>query len=166
MKSLALLTALVGAFGTVACAGKIPPEQRARLAVVRSVRFGPDSGAPSQVRNDCRLGEELLEELADETRRYITIRLVGDHSGVPGRVLAMRFTRVEGVGSNESGASSITLIGRLLEDGEVIGAFTAQRSSEQSGDTCEVLGRIVDVLADDVAGWLRNPTPDAILGGL
>lgn len=142
---------------TLACAARISPDEHGRLAIVRSVGFAPDSGASSEIRNDCRLGEELVEAIERKARRHLTVRLVSDHSGVPGRVLVMRFSRVD------EGSEVVALMGRLLEDGEVVSWFTAQRSSA-SGETCELLGDIVDDLADDVANWLREPTRDAMLG--
>jgi cellobiose phosphorylase len=102
------------------------------------------------------MGEELVEGISKKARRHHNVRLVGDHQGVPGRVLAMRFSRVDG--------QVVSLMGRLLEDGEVVAWFTAQRSSEKSGEICEVMEDIVDDLADDVADWLREPGRDALLG--
>jgi hypothetical protein len=163
---LAFLATLVGTFATPACAGRISTDQHARLAVVRSVRFAPESGASSEIRNDCRLGEELIEGIGKGARRYLDVRLVGDHSGVPGRVLVMRFSRVEGPAGDEPGSKTVTLIGRLLEDGQVVASFTAQRSSEKTGETCELMGDIIDDLAGDVAEWLREPGTDAMLGEL
>lgn len=151
----ALPATLVGLLAS-ACAARISPDEHPRLAVVRSVGFSPESGASSEIRNDCRMGEELVDAIGKKARRYHTVRLVGDHKGVPGRVLAMRFSRVDG--------RVVSLMGRLLEDGEVIAWFTAQRSSEKTGETCEVMGDIVDDLADDVAEWLREPGRDAMLG--
>lgn len=161
---LALLAALVGTLGAPACAGRISPDEHGRLAIVRSVRFAPESGASSEIRNDCRLGEELIEGIQKGTRRHLTVRLVGDHNGVPGRVLVMRFSRVEGPAGNEPGSKIVTLIGRLVEDGQVVGSFTAQRSLEKTGETCELMSDIIDDLAGDVAEWLRAPGPDATLG--
>lgn len=78
----------------------------------------------------------------------------------------MRFSRFEGPASNEPGSKIVTLIGRLLEDGQVVGSFTAQRSSDKIGDTCDLMSAIVDDLADDVAEWLREPGAGAMLGEL
>lgn len=158
---LVLLASIISILGA-ACAGRSPKDEHARLAVVRSVGFAAESGASSEIRNDCRMGEELIEGIGEETHRHITVRLVGDHKGVPGRVLAMRFARVD----DEPGYKVVSLMGRLLEDGKSVAWFTAQRSTQKSGEICELMGDIVDDLAGDVAEWLRDPGSDATLGEL
>lgn len=155
-----------------ACAGRVPPSQRPHLAIVTSIGFAKDSGVTGEIR-ECELAEELIEELEDEADRYFRIGLVSSHEGLRGRVLVMRFARVVGEGGGGiSGAKSVTLLGRLLEDGEVIGSFTAQRSTGNAylggyyRSTCDLLEHVTEELAEDVTAWLRAPTLGALLGDL
>lgn len=155
-----------------ACAGRIPPGQRPHLAIVTAVSFAKDSGVRADIR-ECDLAAELIEELEDEADRYFQIGLVGDYKGLRGRVLVMRFAHVQGAGGGGiSGSKSVTLIGRLLEDGEVIASFTAQRSTMNAylggyyRSTCDLLEHVTGELAEDVTDWLREPTLGALLGDL
>jgi len=163
---------LAGALAlSCACAGRLPSSERPHLAIVTAVSFAKDSGVTPEVRGECGLAEELIEDLEDEAERYFSIGLVSDYKGLRGRVLVMRFAHVEGEGGGAiSGAKSITLLGRLLQDGEVIASFTAQRSTMNAyaggyyRGTCDLLENVVGELADDVTEWLRTPTLAALLG--
>ncbi|PCC68202.1 hypothetical protein SAMN02745121_08591 [Nannocystis exedens] len=140
--------------------------------MVTSVSFAEDSGVMGEIR-ECELAEKLIEELEDEAERYFRIGLVSGYEGLRGRVLVMRFARVAGEsGGGLSGAKSVTLLGRLLEDGEVVASFTAQRSMGNAylggyyRSTCDLLEHVTGELAEDVTDWLRAPTFGALLGDL
>lgn len=155
-----------------ACAGRIPPSERPHLSIATAVSFAKDSGVTPEIR-ECELAEELIDELEDEAERYFQIGLVSDYKDLRGRVLVMRFAHVEGAGGGAiSGAKSVTLLGRLLQDGEVVASFTAQRSTMNAylggyyRSTCDLLQHVTGELAEDVTDWLRAPTLGALLGDL
>lgn len=157
-----------------ACAGRTPPSERPYLAIVTSVPYAEDSGVTLDIR-ECELDKELVEELVDEAERYFRIGLANDDRGLPGRVLVMRFARVEGAwGGAISGSKSATVSGRLLDGGNVIGSFTARWETSaihaNTGgyyrSTCGLLEKAVEEVAEDIAEWLRAPSQNARLGDL
>lgn len=170
MRPLRLTLLALAAAG--ACVGRIPPSERPHLSIVTAVSFAKDSGVTPEVR-ECELADELIEELEDKADRYFQIGLVGDYKGLRGRVLVMRFAHVQGAdGGGISGSKSVTLIGRLLQDGDVVASFTAQRSTMNAylggyyRSTCDLLEHVTGELAEDVTDWLRAPTLGALLGDL
>jgi hypothetical protein len=63
----------------------------------------------------------------------------------------------------------VTVEGELVENGEVIGSFTASRYSSGGAfggfkGTCAILGRCIQSIGKDIAAWLKNPTMNAMLG--
>lgn len=170
--SLKLAAAL--ALTLTACAGRIPPSERPHLAIVTSVPYAEGSGVTPDIR-ECELAEELIEELTDEAERYFQIGLATDYRDIRGRVLVMRFSHVEGVwGGAITGSKSATVIGHLLEGGQVIGSFTARWETSaihaNTGGyyrtTCGLLEKAVSEIAEDVTEWLRAPSHGALLGDL
>jgi hypothetical protein len=66
---------------------------------------------------------------------------------------------------------STLVVGKLYQDGELIGSFTGRRDSMGGmfagyKGSCSVLGRTVKALGKDIAEWLKAPTMDAQLGDL
>lgn len=139
------------------------------LAIVTNVRLV--EGLPPALL-DCDLEEALLEELENELRNDHTIGLVSSHIGVPGRVLALRISGGSGAwGGAITGQKSVTLEGRLLDNGEIVGSFTALRGTRRPGmmwdSTCAMVDEVLEELAEDVAEWARQPpTLGALLGEL
>lgn len=158
----------------VACAGRLPPEGRPPLAIVTAVPYAADSGVTPDLR-DCGLEEELLETLENDTEDYFRVALVADARGVPGRALVMRFARIEGNwGGAMTGGKSLTVTGNLLDSGHDVAGFTARwetsvmhaQIGKQYRTTCDLLELAAEELAEDIAEWLRVPTPGARLGDL
>ena len=87
-----------------------------------------------------------------------------------GRVLHVEISSVVGPqGGAWSGAKSVTVEGKLTENGEVIGTFKGNRYSGGGAfggykGTCSILGRCAKTLGSDIAKWLAKPTMDARLG--
>lgn len=63
-----------------------------------------------------------------------------------------------------SGPKWITVEGRLLQGKTIKGSFTAKETSMASATACGMLTKVMTVLADDIAAWLRSPTKNAKLG--
>jgi hypothetical protein len=150
-----------------------PTGPRTPIAVAR-VGFAPDIGLTSAEQDECGLGKILFVELYDEVGRSFALRGVAEPGGVPGRVLVMRFTRVDGHGVI-SGIKRIFLAGQLLKDGQVAASFTAMRFTTQGAfgqynrgfqTTCGIMENLVGELAEDVGAWLYRPTMNASLGDL
>ncbi len=150
-----------------------PTGPRTPISVAR-IAFAPDIGLTSAEQAECGLGKILFVELYDEVGRSFALRGIAEPGGVPGRVLVMRFTRVDGHGVI-SGIKRIFLAGQLLRDGQVAASFTAMRFTTQGAfgqynrgfqTTCGIMENLVGELAEDVGAWLYRPTMNATLGDL
>jgi hypothetical protein len=150
-----------------------PTGPRTPIAVAR-IGFAPDIGLTLAEQAECGLGKVLFAELYDEVGRSFALRGVAEPGGVPGLVLVMRFTRVDGHGII-SGIKRIFLAGQLLKDGQVAASFTAMRFTTQGAfghfnrgfqTTCGIMEDLVEELAEDVGAWLYRPMMNATLGDL
>jgi len=139
--------------------------------VARSVPFAENSMASADVKASCTLDTRLPQFIQEAAKRGIEV-VISDEplENVEGKVLQLRIIHVLGTGGGAwSGAKSVTVEGELIENGEVIGSFTGSRYSGGGAfggfkGTCDILGRCIKALGKDIAGWLRNPTMNAMLG--
>lgn len=139
--------------------------------VVSPVPFANDSGATGKVKAECTLETRLPQFIAEAARRGVDV-IVGPapEEGAAGKFLYIEFIHVLGAGGGAwSGPKSVTVTGELIENGEVIGSFTASRYSTGGAfggykGTCSILGRCIKAMGKDIAAWLRSPTMDAQLG--
>ena len=84
-----------------------------------------------------------------------------------GKVLYLEFEHVFAPGGGGySGAKSVSVVGELRENGEVIASLTADRAAlfGITPGTCSMLKRAVKKLGQDIGNWLKEPTLDAMLG--
>jgi len=139
--------------------------------VVSPVPFAEGSGANSDVQISCTLDTRLPQFIESAAKRGVKVVISEDPGeDVEGKVLRIEFTHVLGTGGGAwSGAKSVTVQGELIENGEVIGSFTAARYSSGGAfggfkGTCAILGRCIQSLGKDIAVWLKNPTMNAMLG--
>ncbi|MBA3546267.1 MAG: hypothetical protein H0T76_07290 [Nannocystis sp.] len=155
----------------LACAHTQAPAAPRISIAVAPIGFGPESGLTPEEQAECEFGKELFEELNDEVGQSFAFSGVADPRGVPGVVLVMRFTRVEGM-SGMFGTKRIVLEGQMLKDGNVAASFTAMRDKGLFGNsrgfqtTCGIMEDVVEELAEDVGKWLFKPTMNAQLGDL
>ena len=133
-----------------------------------SVEFAETSGVTSNVRDECTLDSRLPKFIRDfAAKKNITVNLA---EGGKGRVLHLEFANIVGPGGGAwSGSKSVTVRGKLTEEGKVIGTFIASRYSGGGlfagyKGTCSILGRCIKSIGKDIANWLVNPTMDAKLG--
>ena len=139
--------------------------------VISPVPFADDSGASGKVKAECTLETRLPQFIAEAARRGVEV-VIGPapEEGAAGKFLYLEFSNVLGAGGGAwSGPKSVTVEGKLIENGEVIGSFIASRYSTGGAfggykGTCSILGRCIKALGKDIAGWLRSPTMDARLG--
>jgi len=140
------------------------------VTISQSIPFAESSGASDKVKAECTLDTRLPKFIQDSAKAHgFTVDL---GSGTAGRVLQIEFTNIIGAGGGAwSGAKSVTVNGKLTEDGKVIGTFIASRYSGGGmfagyKGTCSILGRCIKTLGKDIAAWLANPTMDARLGNV
>ena len=152
--------------GTAAAADK----ETDNILLSETVPFAEDSNAPGKVRDECNLGTKLtqfIQQYASKPGVTLTSDPIDESQG---KVLLLEITTVVGPsGGAWSGAKSVTVEGKLLHDGEVVGTFTAARYSGGGAfggykGTCSILGRCVKAIGSDIAKWLAKPTMDARLG--
>ena len=136
--------------------------------ITPSVEYSSSSGVSEAVRSECTLDTRLPKFIQDYARKQGIEVEVGD--GTEGRVLQIKFVTIIGPGGGAwSGAKSVTVEGKLTENGKVIGTFVGSRYSGGGmfggyKGTCSILGRCIKTLGNDIAKWLVNPTMDARLG--
>jgi len=150
-----------------------PPADRPALGLVTTVALAPGAEVSGDVVDECEVQSRLIGEIADEAGYHFSIKLLPNHEGVTLPVLVLRFVKIEAEGAGiVSGAKSVTLEGRLMRGGEVVASFTAQRTTINGyaggfyRGTCDLVENVLEELAEDIAQWLRHPTPGAMLGEL
>jgi hypothetical protein len=149
------------------------PEDRPDLGLVTTVGFVPGAEVSGDVVDECEVQSLIIEDIAAEAGGDFTIRLLRHHEGVTLPALVVRFAKIEAEGAGiVSGAKSVTLEGRLMRGGDVVASFTAQRTTINGyaggfyRGTCDLVENVLEELAEDIAQWLRHPTPGAMLGEL
>ncbi len=133
------------------------------------LEFTETSGVSDEVKAECSLPSELAYSIKPYAAKKMNVVVAEDVSdSTEGWVLHMEIVNVIGVGGGVwSGAKSVTVQGKLTENGEVIGTFIAKRATRNmfsSQGTCSMLGRCMEAIGKDIAKWLKNPTMDAKLG--
>ena len=138
------------------------------VTISASTPFAEDSGASSQVRNECEFENRLPNYIKKAAKKRVDIEMSADPlDSAQGRVLFLETTKVFAPGGGGySGSKSVTVVGELKENGEVIGSLTARRHTMfgMMPGTCSILKRVAKKLGQDIAIWLAEPTMDAKLG--
>ena len=145
-------------------------EKGQSVTISRELVFTESSGAPDKVKAECTLQTRLPQFIKDYAKKMNVVLAEDVTDSTEGRVLHIEIVGVIGTsGGAWSGAKSVTVEGKLTENGEVIGTFTARRNSGGGfgggfKGTCSILGRCIKAIGSDIAKWLANPTMDAKLG--
>ncbi|MBI1951976.1 MAG: hypothetical protein HYS34_11525 [Acidobacteria bacterium] len=141
------------------------------VTVSTVIPFAEHSGVIATVKQECQLQTRLPEFIQSSAKDDPQVVLTADPiEQDKGRVLVLEIVSVVGSGGGAwSGPKSVTVKGELREEGKVIGSFTAARYSGGGAwggfkGTCSIFGRCVKVLGEDIAGWLKKPTMNAVLG--
>jgi hypothetical protein len=122
--------------------------------------------------DECGLPESQMKVLHEQAKE-LGAAIVEDEAAVAankGRVLLVETANAISAGNAFTGHRKQVIVkGRLLENGEEIGNFTAIRGSMGGmwggyKSSCSVLYRCQTTLAKDIIGWLKNPTRDARIG--
>ena len=138
------------------------------VTISDSTPFAEDSGASDSVKNECKFETRLPRYIKDKGKKRVDVVLSSEPlESVKGKVLFLEVTNVFALGGGGySGSKSVTVVGELKENGELIGSLTARRRTLMgwTPGTCSMLKRVSKKLGEDIAGWLVEPTMDARLG--
>jgi hypothetical protein len=126
------------------------------------------------VLEECRLQEKLQQFITEfGATRNITIEPSnGPVDGASGKVLVVRITDVYAPGGGAySGGKAVTIEAELTENGSSLGDLRARRISGGGAfavfkGTCDILGRDVRTLGDDVSRFLTDPGENVRMGNL
>lgn len=144
------------------------------VTIQRHMGFNEDAEVPKAVLEECKLDGEMPRAVAESALNAgTTVNFAEKVDGTePGRVLWMEIADVMSDGNGFIGhRKSITVKGKLYEDGKVVGSFKDRRSSMGGAfggfkGSCSVLVRTANAIGEDIAHWLAAPKMDDKLGDL
>ena len=140
------------------------------FTVPREVPFAVGVDVTPAVRAECTLDTRLPQFIVDGAGRGVDVVIADTTENVTGKVLQLEFTNILGFGGGAwSGPKSVTVTGKLYENGQLIGSFVASRYSTGGAfggfkGTCSILGRCIETLGVDIGRWLQSPAMDSRLG--
>lgn len=130
--------------------------------------FAEDSHATDAVKAECGLEERLPKYIKSYAAKHTDVAFTTEPlDNVEGKILYLEFEQVFAPGGGGySGAKSVSVVGELKENGEVIASLTVDRAAlfGMTPGTCSMLKRVAKKLGEDIGDWLKEPTMDAMLG--
>jgi hypothetical protein len=128
--------------------------------------FAEGARATAAVKEQCGLQTKVPALVADASA---VAALAEGSIGSGARSLSLRITDVQAPGGGMfSGPKWLEVSGTLRDGGKEVASFRAKRLTTGGpfggGGTCAMLTKCAKALANDVAAWLENPTPNAELG--
>lgn len=139
------------------------------LTIPKPVPYSEDNDIGDNIKNECRIGDQLADFLKEAVGGPVDFAS-GSLNTASGRVLQLEITDAVSMGNAWLGHQKYTKVrGTLYENGAKVASFKARRSSMGGAfagykGSCSVLGRTVKTLAQDIAGWLKEPRDGANLG--
>jgi hypothetical protein len=140
--------------------------------VGKTAPYSDASLIAKNILDECGLPESQMKVLHEQAKE-LGATIVEDEAAVAanqGRVLHIETANAISAGNAFTGHRKQVIVkGRLLENGQELGNFTAIRGSMGGmwggyKSSCSVLYRCQTTLAKDILGWLKNPTKDARIG--
>ena len=172
-----LISALLAIF-VIGCGGNNPKKQtmkvnpKTAIKIQGSIPFARKARVePVVVRTECGLSDKLS--------KYIRDYSVGEGIGVirkrrvkrksKGKVLLVQISEAVSIRMGMGHLKYTKIKGTLYKNGKKLAGFTAARRSSGGAfgfvkKSCDVLGRTVKILGNDVSIWLANPVNGAHLG--
>ena len=144
------------------------------VTVQKPATIDDDADVPQAVLDECKLDSELPDAVAGKAKESgIAITFAEKVSGSEaGRTLQMEITDVVSDGNAFLGHhKSMTVKGKLYQDGAVVASFRDRRNSMGGAfggfkGNCAVLARTAKAIGEDIGTWLAAPKMDARLGDL
>ena len=139
------------------------------IQLASSIPYAGNANVSGKVKDECKLDTQLASFIkSNEKNVVLTDESLSEKSS--GRVLLLEITNVQATGGGAwSGPKSVSVAGKLFDNGKQIGDFTASRYTTGGAfggfkGTCGLVGRCVKSLGKDIGQWLKNPEPGSSLG--
>ena len=135
----------------------------AATQIARSIPFEASAGASGVVQQECQLQTSVPAAIQ---QAGADVTLV-DTPAKNGRWLELSISEVHAPGGGPfSGPKWMAVSGKLFDRGKMLGSFRAKRVSTGGfvRGTCSTLGRCVQAIGQDIAGWLAAPSLNAEIG--
>jgi hypothetical protein len=142
--------------------------------IAHDIDFANPKGIDQAIIVDCQLPQQSADLLEAALRKggFSVIRDSVAANAGKGRILKVEITyamsqgHAWGFGGQHK---ELQMRGRLFEDGNEVSGFVAKRGSMGGAlaafkNSCSVLVRCADALADDIARWLKDPVQGARIG--
>ncbi|WP_067561476.1 hypothetical protein [Halofilum ochraceum] len=148
------------------------PSQQVTLKT--PIEFADSAEVRDAVLDECRL-QDKLQQFITEFSAARNIEIVpsnGPVNGTSGKVLDVRITDIYAPGGGAfSGGKAVTIEADLTENGASLGSLRARRISGGGAfavfkGTCDILGRDVRTLGEDISKFLTDPSENARMGNL
>jgi hypothetical protein len=138
------------------------------VTISQSTPFAEGSHVTDAVKQECGLEIRLPKYIKSYAEKHTNVVFTTEPlESVEGKTLYLEFEQVFAPGGGGySGAKSVSVVGELKENGEVIASLTADRAAlfGMTPGTCSMLKRVAKKLGEDIGAWLKTPTMDAMLG--
>lgn len=142
--------------------------QAETVTISQETPFAEDSGATDNVKKECDIQGRLPKYLKSYAKKHTEVVFTTESlDSVGGKTLYLEFEHVYAPGGGGySGAKSVSVVGELKENGEVIASLTADRAAlfGMTPGTCSMLKRVAKKLGQDIGDWLKEPEMDSMLG--
>jgi len=142
------------------------------IQVAKPVPYAEDNDIAGNIKRECRINEQLSDYIKQFAPAGKDIAFYDGEAPDAGTVLDVEIRDAVSSGNAFVGHRKyVSVRGKLVEDGKVVGSFKGRRDSMGGmfagyKGSCSVLGRTVKALGKDIGEWLAAPTMDADLGDL
>ena len=157
--SALVLAPTAGCKGTSAPAASGPPVN----VTIPYASYDDHSDTPNVVKQKCKFHETLPKAIAE------VVPGASVSTGSNTKVLSLTIVTMRGVDPAWDGDSKVIVRGELRDDGTLLGDVRIKHSAIKGvvgamGGRCAALDEIAELMAADLAPWLRNPEEGAELG--
>ena len=139
------------------------------VQLASSIPYAENANVNGNVKDKCQLDTKLASFIkTNETSVVLTDEPLSEKSS--GKILLLEITNVQATGGGAwSGPKSVSVAGKLFDNGIQVGDFTGSRYTTGGAfggfkGTCALVGRCVKSLGKDIGQWLKNPAPGSSLG--
>lgn len=139
------------------------------LTLPKTATYHKDLDVRDNIKTECKLDQNLMQFIESSAKPNYDKIVMADKVGpdTKGQALAVTIVHIDAIGGGPwSGRKSVTVEGRLLNNGKAQSSFRGMRQTKGGYKTCANLNHIAKSLGKDIGNWLQNPVTDARLGDL